>query len=345
MGPGPILWGRSGPAFRRAAASEPRSRTCQFSPNPEGCGHAAHAANTRVFHRRSRGIHSRTAAPWGLAPREPTPRPRSESGGGRGGGAESRCRGREMDRRRLAAGGGRARSPFSTTAADSSAPDTWLRAPRTEPTGGGTGIRAGLRATRRQRPSVCPSPVPRSGARPDSAERGRSRSRRPRGAERCHARAGTELRFPVPLLARGGGGLGGTPPPGPGGDTRGAEPRYISAAPPRAAHSGAGHGWNGGTSGGTGAEQDGERGARGGGGDRAAAPGRKESGEGGGVNIEYLLIAVEGRSVITGPSSPGGGRRGRCMQRWCRDPRPRAPSDVRGAAGGGRGGALAYRWP
>lgn len=199
----------------------------------------------RVFCRRTRGIHSRTAASWARH-REPTPRPCSEpvARGGRGA-AESRRRGREMDRRRLAAGGGRARSPFSTTAADSSAPDTWLRAP-------GAANRTDRRRHRDPRPPagtraandppVRPSPVPRSGASPDSAERGRSRSRRPRGAERCHARAGTELRFPVPLLVRGGGGVWGTPPPGPGGDTRGAEPRYISAAPPRAAHSGAGHG-------------------------------------------------------------------------------------------------------
>ena len=261
-----------------------------------------------------------------------------------------------MDRRRLAAGGGRARSPFSTAAVDSSAPGTWRRASgaaerteryRTAP--GGTGLRAGAAGTGTATDTpVCPSPVPRSGAGPDSAERGRSQSRRPRGAE--PAPRPSRHRAPVP------GALIGTGV-GWGGDTasrsRGGHPWGRAALYQRRPTAGRALGRrarrNGGTSGGSGAAPAGERGARGagrgGGGGRASAPGRKESGEGGGVNIEYLLIAVEGRSVITGPSSPGGGRRGRCMQRWCRDPRPRAPSGVRGAAGGGRGGALAYRWP
>ena len=260
-----------------------------------------------------------------------------------------------MDRRRLAAGGGRARSPFSTAAVDSSAPGTWRRASgaaerteryRTAP--GGTGLRAGAAGTGTATDTpVCPSPVPRSGAGPDSAERGRSQSRRPRGAE--PAPRPSRHRAPVPgaLIGTGVGWGGGHRLPVPGGTPVG-QSRVISAPPhrgPRTRAPGTAERRNerrkrSGTGGGA-------RGAGrgGGGGGRAAAPGRKESGEGGGVNIEYLLIAVEGRSVITGPSSPGGGRRGRCMQRWCRDPRPRAPSGVRGAAGGGRGGALAYRWP
>lgn len=79
------------------------------------------------------------------------------------------------------------------------------------------------------------------------------------------------------------------------------------------------------------------RGTRGAGrgGDRAAAPGRKESGEGGGVNIEYLLIAVEGRSVITGPSSPGRGAPGAVHAEVV--PGPPAPRPERcPRCGGGR---------
>ncbi|XP_069644422.1 collagen alpha-1(I) chain-like [Haliaeetus albicilla] len=156
-------------------------------------------------------------------------------------------------------------------------------------------------------------------------------------------------------VVAGGGGERDTASPVPGGDTRGAEPRYISAAPPRAAHS------VGGSGGGTGTAER----YRGGRADALpplpAAPGRKESGEGGGVNIEYLLIAVEGRSVITGspriapaaarhgpggdraasvqrgrgwgggagreggPGEVWGGGGGRCMQ-YRRAPRPRAPA-------------------
>ncbi|XP_063034739.1 collagen alpha-1(III) chain-like [Melospiza melodia melodia] len=209
-------------------------------------------------------------------------------------------------------------------------------------------------------------PVPAPGTEP--------RAPAPRGAQRCHRRwtePGPPHRIPVPSLVRGGHRL-----PGPGGDTRGAQPRYISAAAPRAAHSGGGNG--AGTAGG------------GTGGARPGAPrcprGRKESGEGGGVNIEYLLIAVEGRSVITasprshrrrlvtadeswrgrhreraaGASGGAGRGGGRCMQNG-RAPGPRPERRRRRAGSGRRGrgpgtgtgerdrrparGGLAYRWP
>ncbi|XP_054137317.1 collagen alpha-1(III) chain-like [Melozone crissalis] len=158
-------------------------------------------------------------------------------------------------------------------------------------------------------------PVPAPGTEP--------RAPAPRGAQRCHRRwteQGPPHRIPVPLLVRGGHRL-----PGPGGDTRGARPRYIGAAAPRAAHSGGGSG--AGTAGG------------GTGGARPGAPrcprGRKESGEGGGVNIEYLLIAVEGRSVIT--ASPRSHRRRLVTadESWRGRDRERAAGSS-GGAGGGR---------
>lgn len=354
VGPGPILWGRRGSASRRAAASEPRCRTCRVFPESRGVRARGPRQQRACFPRRNPGGSTPAQRLRGAQRREPTPRPCPEpavvgAGGGRvpvsgtGNGpaavGDGRRTGTEPVQHRR---GGQLRAGHV-------APRVGSRgANRAAP--GGTGRhrapcrRCGHRdrhrhsglpisgPTERRRPRFGgarpvpepPSPGSGAGATPEPA---------PSSGSRC------------PYWYGGGVGGGGHRLPVPGGTPVG-QSRVISAPPhrgPRTRAPGTAERRNerrkrSGTGGGA-------RGAGRGGGGRAAAPGRKESGEGGGVNIEYLLIAVEGRSVITGPSSPGGGRRGRCMQRWCRDPRPRAPSGVRGAAGGGRGGALAYRWP
>ncbi|XP_056367758.1 collagen alpha-1(III) chain-like [Oenanthe melanoleuca] len=124
-------------------------------------------------------------------------------------------------------------------------------APGTEPrlqgeAAPGTGTSSGHRAWNRPRSPALATAT----AYPSRGTGGAARCQRRAPSSRGIAavsppldRAGPPLRIPVPLLVRGGHRL-----PGPGGDTRGAEPRYISAAAPRAAHSGGGSG--GGTAGG-----------------------------------------------------------------------------------------------
>ena len=250
VGPGPILWGRRGSASRRAAASEPRCRTCRVFPESRGVRARGPRQQRACFPRRNPGGSTPAQRLRGAQRREPTPRPCPEpavvgAGGGRvpvsgtGNGPAAVGGGRRtgtepvQHRRGGQLRAGHVAPRVGSRGANRAVPDGTgrHRAPCRRCGHRDRHRHSGLPIsgpTERRRPRFGgarpvpepPSPGSGAGATPEPA---------PSSGSRCP-------------YWYGGGVWGGTPPPGPGGDTRGAEPRYISAAPPRAAHSGAGHG-------------------------------------------------------------------------------------------------------